>query len=199
MSEKSLPGWVKPTLELGPLLVFFAAYFYWRNDTVDLFGQTYDGLLMATIVFIPVVLVATLALWALRGQVSGMQVLTAVIVLVLGGLTIWFNDKQFIQMKPTMIYLAMSAILVFGILNRRSYLETLLGDAIPMLWEGWMILTRRIAILFALLALLNEGVWRFLGDDIWVVFKTFGLPILTILFFVMQAGLFRIYEDETSE
>jgi len=196
MADKAENGWLKTVLELGPVFVFLGAYIYFRNDTVEMFGQTYDGLVAATMVFIPVVLIATLVLWLTTGKVSPMQILTAVLVLVLGGVTIWFNDAQFIQMKPTYLYLIFAAILVFGIWTDRMYLQTLLGDAISMYWEGWLILTRRVVILFAGLACLNEAVWRFMGEDLWITFKTFGLPILTLGFFALQIRLFNIYNNE---
>lgn len=195
MSDVTERSWIKTALELGPLLVFFGAYFYFRNDTIELFGQVFEGLVIATLVFIPVIVLATLVLWAVTGKLSPMQVLTTFLVLVLGGITIWFNDPQFIKMKPSLLYLAFSAILVFGVWTDRLYLETLLGDAIPMYWEGWMILTRRVVVLFAALAILNEVIWRNLSEDIWITFKTFGLPILTVIFFVLQMRLFSIYDN----
>lgn len=196
MSTETKNGWVKPTLELGPVIIFLLAYLYWRNDEVVLFGNAYQGLVAATIVFIPVVVLATILMKILTGKVSPMQLLTAVLVVFLGGLTLWLNDPKFIQIKPTIIYFVFAAILVFGLWTNRLYLRYLLEDAIPMYMEGWVILTRRVIIFFAFLALLNEGAWRFLGQDVWVTFKTFGLPLLTLGFFALQWRLFSIYSTE---
>ena len=101
-------------------------------------------------------------------------------------------------MKPTLIYLIFAALLGFGLLRGQSYLQAVMGHTLPLEREGWMILTRRLALFFAVLAVLNEVVWRTMSTDAWVNFKTFGLTLGIFAFFMAQSRLFQKYgiEDE---
>jgi intracellular septation protein len=126
-----------------------------------------------------------------------MQVATVVLVVVFGGLSVWLNDERFFKMKPTIIYLLFAAVLGFGLLRGQSYLQAVMGEALEMTAEGWMILTRRLALFFAGLAVANEAVWRLMSTDAWVNFKTFGLTLALFAFFMSQAGLLKKYgKDE---
>jgi intracellular septation protein len=122
-----------------------------------------------------------------------MQVFTLVVVLFMGGLTIWFNDAHFIKMKPTLLYLAFGAILGFGLLRKESYLKVVMEEALPLQTEGWMILTRRLCAFFFALAIANEVIWRLLSTEAWVNFKTFGLTIALFAFFMTQSKLLQRY------
>ncbi|MEO1562733.1 MAG: inner membrane-spanning protein YciB [Pseudomonadota bacterium] len=194
--KKKLPSWVKPLLELGPVAVFFAVYVMWRNDTVTLFGAEYGGLVFATLVFTPLILAATGILWALTGKLSSMQVFTAVLIIVFGGLTIWLNDERFIKIKPTIIYGLFAAILFAGAAFGRLFLRALMDDKLPMTEEGWRILTWRTIAFFAFMAVLNEVVWRLFSNDVWVALDTIGQPIMVFAFFIAQMNVFTTYEDE---
>jgi intracellular septation protein len=99
-------------------------------------------------------------------------------------------------MKPTMIYALFAAILGFGLWRGESYLKTLMGEMLPMKQPGWMILTRRLVLFFAALAILNEVIWRGFSTEVWVNFKTFGLTAALFLFFMSQGGLFSKYGTE---
>ena len=125
-----------------------------------------------------------------------MPLITAILVVIFGGLTIWLNNPIFIKMKPTLIYLIFSAILGYGLLKKKSYLKILMGSAIPMNEEGWLILSKRFVGFFVLLAFTNEIIWRFFSQDFWVNFKTFGLPILLIFFMALQFNLFNKYSNK---
>lgn len=199
--EKPLPGWVKPVLELGPVLLFFAGYVYLKDETFTVGGTEYAGFIVVTALFIPLILASTAALWALTGKLSQMQIVTAVLVTVFGGLSVWLNDERFFKMKPTLIYALFAAVLFFGVWRGRSYLAMVLSEAMPLTHEGWMILTRRMAWFFVALALTNEVVWRLLSTDTWVNFKTFGLPVAMFAFFIAQAGLLKAHstEEDTDE
>ena len=122
-----------------------------------------------------------------------MSVITALLVIFFGALTVWFRDPTFIKMKPTIIYLSFAAILITGLIKKKSLLQSLMGAALALEESGWMLLTKRIIIFFIFLAFLNELVWRYFGQDQWVNFKTFGLPILSLLFFAFQYRLFQKY------
>ncbi len=196
MAGKTINPWVKLGLEFGPLLAFFVAFGRLKGMTFSLGGTDYAGFILATAIFVPVLVVSTLILWRLTGRLSLMQIVTLVIVVVFGGLTIWFNDPRFLKMKPTLIYLIFAAILGFGLLRGRSYLALVMEEAMPLRPEGWMILTRRLTAFFVGLAVLNEVIWRNMSDQAWVNFKTFGLTAAIFLFFMAQSGLLQKYGTE---
>lgn len=181
---------LKAVLDYGPLIVFLAVFLLYRDQDVVLWGQTYPGLILATLVFVPLTIAANAVLWQRTGELSVMQLVTLVVVVVFGGLTVWLNDPRFIKMKPTLIYLTFAALLGLGVLLGRNWLGYALGEALPLSPEGWRILTRRIIWFCLGLAALNEVIWRTQSDTTWVVFKTVGLIVLTMLFFVLNAPLF---------
>ena len=197
---RKISPWLKAALEYGPLLLFFAAYWGLRERSVTIGGAEYSGFMAATLVFVPVAILATLALWRLTGRLSVMQALTALLILVFGGLTLWLNDPRFFKMKPTMIYLIFAGLLGLGVAMGRNWLQLVMGEAMPMRAEGWRVLTWRLIGLFLGLAVLNEIVWRTMSEATWVNFKTFGLTAILFLFFIAQAGLLQRYAvaDEAS-
>lgn len=186
-------GWVKFGLELGPVIAFFIGYSRWKDDVFTIGGTDYNGFVLVTAAFIPLMVACTLILWRLSGHLSRMQILTLVLVVVFGGLTVWLNDEAFFKMKPTIIYAMFAAILGFGLMRGQSYMAALMGEIMPMQHDGWMILTRRMAWFFAALAVTNEGVWRLMSTDAWVNFKTFALPVALFAFFMAQGGLVKRY------
>ncbi|WP_069299861.1 septation protein A [Neptunicoccus sediminis] len=196
MSEKSINPMLKLGLELGPVVLFFVAYTRIKDREFEIFGQSYEGFIIATAAFIPVLLVSTGLLWWLTGKLSRMQLMTAVLVVVFGGMSIWFNDDRFFKMKPTIIYLLFGGLLGIGLLQGKSYLRSVMDEMVPMTHEGWMILTKRVCAFFLALALANELVWRFMSTDAWVNFKTFGLTALVFVFFIVQGPLFARYSTE---
>jgi intracellular septation protein len=189
MRDQPHAPWVKPALEYGPILAFFAGYFLLKDMRFPIGGTSYDGIIVVTAAFVPLMVVCTLLTWRLTGELSRMQVLTLVLVVVFGGLTVWLNDERFIKMKPTILYLLFAAVLGAGLSQGRSYLRALMGTVLPLTDEGWMTLTKRLTLFFLLLALANELVWRFLSTETWVTVKTFGLPAALFAFFMAQAGL----------
>ena len=140
--------------------------------------------------------VSTLILWRLTGRLSPMQIVTLVLVVVFGGLSVWLNDERFFKMKPTMIYLFFAGVLGWGLLRGKSYLALAIDEVMPLAHEGWMLLTKRLALFFLGLAVANEAIWRTMSDQAWVNFKTFGLPAAIFLFFMVQGGLFKRYGIE---
>lgn len=196
---KELTPGTKLTLELGPLLVFFAAFMLFRNDAVTIGGRDYQGFIVATMIFVPVMAAATLIQWRLTGRLSLMQVMTLVLVVVFGGLSVWLNDERFFKMKPTIIYLLFASLLGTGLALGRNWLQLVMGEALPMQPEGWTRLTRRLVGLFLAMAIANEVIWRTMSDLAWVNFKTFGLPALMFAFFMANAGLFSRYAPRSEE
>ena len=183
--------WVKPALEFGPLILFFAVFMLYRDDTVAIGGRDYGGFILATLAFIPALLVTTAIQWRITGRLAPMQVATLILVLVFGGLSVWLNDPRFFKLKPTLIYLIFAAILGLSLALRRNWLGAVLSEALPMDAYGWRKLTARMAVFFVALAGTNELVWRTMSDGTWVWFKTFGLPILLFAFLLGNARLYR--------
>ncbi|WP_306155010.1 inner membrane-spanning protein YciB [Roseovarius sp. MMSF_3281] len=199
MSEQKTHPMIKPALEFGPILAFFVAYLWLKDDIFTIGGREYDGFIVVTAGFIPVFLLAMGALWWLTGHLSKMQVVTAVLIVVFGGMSVWFNDPRFFKMKPTIIYLLFGGVLGFGLMRGTSYMQSLMDGVMPLSDEGWMILTKRICFFFLGLALLNEIVWRTMSEETWVYFKTFGLTAAIFLFFMTQGALFRDHGTDQGE
>lgn len=186
MEEKPLNPIVKQVLELGPPLLFFVAYLRMRDQTYTISGTEYDGFIVAAGVFVPILLASIAILWKLTGKLSRMQVFTAVMVVLFGGLTVWFNDERFFKMKTTLVYGLFAGILGLGLLQGRSYLAWVMSEFLPMAHEGWMKLTKRLTAFFAGLAIANEVVWRTMSTDAWVKIETFGFPLLMFVFLWSQ-------------
>lgn len=184
--------WLKQALEYGPLILFFVAYTLLKHHSLTIGGNTYSGFILATLIFVPVTVVTTFALWRLTGRLSAMQIVTVVLLVVLGGLSVWLNDPRFFKMKPTLVYLLFAGILGLGLALRRDWLQLALGEVMPRIdAQGWRLLTGRVALLFLGLAVLNEVVWRLMSEGAWVNFKIFGVTVILFAFFAAQSGLLR--------
>jgi intracellular septation protein len=193
MSDDTLPKWVKPLLEFGPMVAFFFAYMRMKETVYTIGSNDYQGFIVVTALFVPLLLVCTGILWKLTGKISPMQIMTVILVTAFGGMTVWLNDDRFIKMKPTLIYLIFGGLLSIGLLRGQSYLRVVMQEALPMQDVGWMILTRRVTAFFFGLAVLNEVIWRSFSTEIWVYFKTFGLTAALFAFFMMQGRLLAKY------
>lgn len=196
MAERKINPFLKLALELGPILLFFVGYSRMKDQTYTVFGTPYAGFLLMTAAFIPLMIATTGILWALTGKLSKMQVATLVLVVVMGGLSLWLKDERFFKMKPTLLYLLFGGLLGIGLLRGESWLRYAMDEVLPMQPEGWMILTRRLCAFFFTLALANELVWRMMSTDAWVNFKTFGLPVALFAFFMTQGKVIEKYGIE---
>lgn len=173
----------KLATELGPLLVFFAV-----NAKLGLFA--------ATGAFMVAIIAALIASYVVTRHVPLMAVVTAVIVLVFGGLTLALHDELFIKLKPTLIYVLFGGTLVGGLAFDKPLLGMLFDSVFHLREEGWRKLTWRWALFFFALAILNEIVWRTQTTDFWVSFKLFGVVPLTFLFAALQMPLLTKYSIE---
>ncbi|MFT3978708.1 MAG: septation protein A [Sphingomonas bacterium] len=174
-NKPASPGF-RLALDYGPLIVFFAVNFLAP-------GAAIARIIAATAAFMLAMVVALALSWFRTGRISPMLLISAVLVLVFGGLTIWFHDERFIKMKPTFVYATFAAMLGFGLATGRPLLQSLLETAYPGLdAEGWRKLTRNWTIFFIGMAVLNELVWRHSSTDFWVGFKLWGAIPLTLLF-----------------
>ena len=184
--RKALNPMVKFALELGPLALFFAAY-----SRLGIFAAT--GVLMAS------VLVTLAVSYAMLRRIPIMPLVTAVIVLIFGSLTLVLHDETLIKIKPTALYLLFGAALFVGLWLKKPLLKILFDGALHVTEEGWRRLTWRWAFFFLALAALNEIVWRTQTTDLWVKFKAFGFLPLTLLFAVAQAPLIMRYEAKEGD
>ncbi len=182
MSDKKINPILRQVLELGPTIVFFLIYLRIRDNTYVWGGTEYTGFIVATLIFVPILLIAMAVLWALTRSLSRMQIFTAFMVIFFGGLTAWFNDERFFKMKTSIVYGCFAVILGIGLMRGQSYLEWIMGEFLPMKPEGWMILTRRLTVMFAVLAVANELIWRTQSTDLWVKLETFAFPAVLFLF-----------------
>lgn len=189
MQDRPINPWLKQALELGPPILFFIAYMRFQDTSLTLGGRDYDGFILVTAGFVPLLLVTIAILWKLTGRISRIQVFTAVMVVVFGGLTVWLNDERFFKMKTTLVYGFFAVTLGIGLLRGQGWLKVLMGEMLPMSDRGWLILSRRIAAVFALMAVANEAVWRTQTTEFWVTFETFALPAFLFLAFMAQSKL----------
>ncbi|MDX1821736.1 MAG: inner membrane-spanning protein YciB [Paracoccaceae bacterium] len=199
MANKTINPLVKTALELGPVIAFFVAYIALKDRVFTINGTEYGGFIVATAALVPLLLISTGLLWKLTGRLSRMQIMTMVLVVIFGGLTVWLNDERFLKIKPTIVYLVFAGLLGAGLLRGRSYLQYVMEEMIPMTEAGWMILTRRLTAFFVALALSNEIVWRFMSTEAWVYFETFVLTAAVFVFFITQGRLFETHAIKTDE
>ena len=173
----------KLLLDIGPLAVFFI--FYTRGD-----------LKTAILPFMIATIIAVLFSYILEKKIPIMPTVGAAIILIFGGLTIYFDNETFFKMKPTIINLLFAGILYGGIILNKSLLRYLLGAALKLQDKGWDILTKRWIGFFIALAILNEIIWRTQTTDIWVSFKVFGILPITFIFTLTQFSTIKKYQIE---
>jgi intracellular septation protein len=174
---------LKLALDLGPLALFF-------------FANTRYGIFVATATFMVAVLGALAVSFVMTRQLPIMPVVTAIIVVVFGGLTLFLHDATFIKVKPTIIYALFGAILIGGLVFNKPLLGVVFDSMFNLTDEGWRKLTLRWAIFFLVLAVLNEIVWRNTSTNVWVDFKVFGVTPLTLVFGALQVPLLKRYAVE---
>ncbi len=189
MVERKINPVLKQGLELGPTLVFFVIYMWIKDESFAFRGVEYSGFIVAALVMVPLLLASIAALWWLTGALSRMQIFVAVMVIFFGGLTAWFNDESFFKMKTTIVYGTFAVLLGAGLARGVSLLQWVMADALPMKAEGWMILTRRLALMFATLAIANEVIWRTQTTELWVKLETFAMPAALFVFLMVQIGM----------
>ena len=185
-AKKQLNPALKLALDIGPLVLFFAA-----NAKLGIFE--------ATAVFMVAVLIALGVSYAITRHIAIMPVVTAVVVLIFGGLTLVLHDELFIKLKPTIIYVLFGGALLVGLAFGKPLLGIVFDSVFNLTEEGWRKLTWRWAIFFFALAILNEIVWRTQTTDFWVAFKLFGVVPLTFVFGALQYPLLVKYSADQKQ
>lgn len=186
---------MKLALELGPLVLFFLG-----NAYSEKFGVAPDQkLFVATGVFIAATVVALAIHYVMVRRLPIMPLVSGVVVVVFGGLTLALQDKTFIMVKPTIVNALFGTVLLGGLVFGRSLLSVVLDSMFSLTEEGWRKLTFRWGVFFFVLAALNELVWRTQTEDFWVNFKVFGIMPITVLFALAQTPLLTRYERKTPQ
>lgn len=197
MSKEAIPTTSRPEAEhssakmlidFGPLIAFFITYYVAERY------QPEAGIYWATGVLIATTIAALAASRLVLGRFSLPPLVTAGLVVVFGGLTLWLQDPLFVMLKPTIINLIFAGVLGFGLATGRPLLKLLMGEALKLTDAGWHKLTIRWIGFFLAMALLNEVVWRNFSQPTWVTFKVWGILPLTFLFAVAQVSLIKRYE-----
>jgi len=179
--RRKIPPLARAALDLGPLLLFFAVFEFY-------------GIYAATGAFMVVIFLALGAGYAIERRISPMPLLTAALVLVFGGLTLYLKNDTFIKMKPTVLYALFGFVLLGGLAFGRLFVKYLFATAFELSDEGWRKLTYRWGFFFLALAVTNEVVWRTLSTGTWVKFKVFGIIPLIALFAAAQLPLVLKHE-----
>lgn len=192
-TRKELSPLLKLALELGPLAVFFL--FNARGEqiaeAVPALQSLGQPIFLATAAFMVAIAISlSTSLW-LTKRLPIMPLITGVVVLVFGGLTLWLHDDLFIKLKPTIINCLFGSTLLGGLLFGKSLLGYVFDSAFKLTDEGWRVLTLRWGVFFFVLAIINEVVWRNFSTDFWVNFKVFGVMPLTLIFTMTQLPLIQ--------
>ena len=171
---------IKSLIEIIPLILFFIV-------------NAKYGIIVATKIFVITTVIALVVSYLHLKKISAPLLITSFLVLIFGGLTIFFKDPTFIKLKPTIVYLLFSSFLFLGLILKKNFLKIYLSNLIKLNNIGWDILTKRWSLFFLAMGILNEIIWRNFSTDFWVSFKVFGFLPLTIIFMMLQNGLMKKY------
>lgn len=202
-TRKELPPLLKLVLELGPLGVFFL--FNARGEQIAQLFPVLQSLgkpiFLATAAFMVAISISLAVSYWLTRRLPVMPMVTGVVVLVFGALTLWLHDDLFIKLKPTIVNCLFGAVLLGGLLFGKSFLGYVFDSAFKLTEEGWRKLTFRWGVFFFVLAAINEIVWRNFSTDFWVSFKVFGMMPITLVFTLTQLPLIQRHAimDEAKE
>ncbi|MES2256815.1 MAG: septation protein A [Pseudomonadota bacterium] len=163
----------KLALDMGPLFIFFVAF-------------EFAGIFFATGIFMIAALTSVALGWHFEKKLSPIPLITAILVLIAGGLTLYLRNDVFIKMKPTGLYIIFGATLLGGLRFNRLFIKYVFGEAFDLTEKGWRGLTLRWGLFFLALAAINETVWRNTSTATWVSFKVWGITGLIFLFALAQ-------------
>jgi intracellular septation protein len=197
-ARKEINPLLKLVLELGPLMVFFFANSRgeWLMERFPVLANIGGPIFIATALFMAATAIALAASWILVRSLPIMPLISGIVVLIFGALTLWLHNETFIKMKPTIVNALFGVILLGGLYFGKSLLGYVFDSAFKLNAEGWRKLTMRWGIFFLFLAILNEIVWRSFSTDFWVAFKVWGTMPITLLFTFAQMPLVMKYSIE---
>lgn len=164
---------VKIITDFVPLIAFFVTY--------KMFGM-----IPATGVLLVASLIALVVHYVYHKTLPMVLIISTTIIVILGSITVISGNTSFVKIKPTIVSLAFAAILFHGVYYKKGYTKHLFNSAIKLTEQNWIILSKRFALLFLGIAIINEIIWRTLPENIWVNFKVFGILAIIIIFFISQ-------------
>jgi len=185
-TKRKMPTMVKLAVEIGPLAVFFITNYK-------------AGIFNATIGFMVAITIALAVAWMFERRIPTLPLVTGVVVMVFGGLTLWLQDETFIKLKPTIVNVCFAFAIFAGLALKRNYVKTVMGSMINMDDEGWRKLAWRWGGFFLVMALVNEAVWRNVSTDMWVNFKVFGFLPITFVFAMFQVPMMNKHSLDKDE
>ncbi|MBZ9656498.1 septation protein A [Phyllobacterium lublinensis] len=190
-ARKEVQPLLKLALELGPLMVFFFANARgeWLIERFPGLSNIGEPIFIATALFMAATAIALVVSWILTRSLPIMPLVSGIVVLVFGALTLWLHNETFIKMKPTIVNTLFGVILLGGLYFGKSLLGYVFDSAFKLDAEGWRKLTLRWGVFFLFLAVLNEVIWRSFSTDFWVAFKVWGTMPITLLFTFAQMPL----------
>ena len=204
MSDKKEAPVTKLILEMGPLILFFIVNL--RGDKLmaafPALAVFEEPIFLATAFFMLAMTISLIASKIILKSLPVMPMISGVLVLVFGGLTLFLQDDLFIKMKPTIVNILFGSALLIGLAYGKSLLKYVFEAGFSLSDKGWAILSLRWGLFFLFLAGLNEVVWRTFSTDIWVAFKVWGTFPITIIFALLQLPLLKTYgldDDQTAE
>ncbi|MBL8783040.1 MAG: septation protein A [Alphaproteobacteria bacterium] len=177
---------LKIALDLGPLLVFFV-------------GNSQFGIFPATAMFMVAMLASMATSYVVAKRISPMLLVSGVVVLSFGGLTLWLEDDLFIKLKPTIVNTIFASVLFAGVLTDRLYIKLLFDNAFHLPDHAWRVLTWRWIAFFVFLAILNEVIWRNFSTDFWVAFKLWGVVPISLIYGALQMPLIMKHQIKEPE
>ena len=190
--KRKLSQWTRLTLEMGPLVVFFFA----NARAHALLGiDPAQNIFYATGAFMVATFLSLTISYALVRHLPVMPLVTAVFVLIFGGLTLYLQDELFIKLKPTLVNSLFAAALLGGLAFKRPLMKLLFDGVFHLTDTGWRQLTLRWGLYFIFLAIVNEVVWRNFSTDFWVSFKLFGIMPITMVFAMAQVPLLSRHQQ----
>jgi intracellular septation protein len=200
-AEKKLNPWLKLALEIGPLLLFFLANARGQKlaATWPIITTLGGPIFFATATFIVATVLALIVSYALTRKLPLMPFVTAIVVVVFGGLTLWLKDDTFIKIKPTIIYCLFGGVLLGGLLFGKSLMGYVFDAVFKLDDAGWRKLTIRWGLFFLGLAVLNEIVRHYVSTDTWVSFKVFAILPITFVFALLQMRLIARHSLEDKD
>jgi intracellular septation protein len=181
MTNKHLSPVQRSLIDLGPLVVFFAANYLY-------------GIMVGTAaLMVATVIVIIITLWVER-KIPPMPTVTCILVMVFGGLTLYFDNEIFIKIKPTIVNLLFATALGIGLILKRNFLKLLLSRVMQLTDDGWRVMSKLWIIMFITLAIINEVLWRSVDTDTWVTFKAFGIPLIVLIFSLFMSPVLRKHQ-----
>lgn len=198
-AKPAVNPFVKLALELGPLVIFFFVNARGERlmESYPALAQFGEPIFLATAVFMVAITISLVLSRFILGKLPMMPLVSGVMVLFFGALTLWLNDDLFIKLKPTIVNMMFATVLLVGLWGfKTSLLKYVFDDAFKLNAEGWRILTLRWGLFFVFLAVLNEAVWRTQTTDFWVAFKVWGVMPITFAFAMAQIGVMNKYGEE---